>query len=302
MEYQSSAFKVINGNYLSMLLVDLVPFCVHLPLASSKVMKATVNVGCKVQKEVVRRARMHGPEESFVGRLLQYVKETADGRVSGRQLLQTDPIPACSDLLGAGVGSTSLTMYCFINLLTHYPHVQTKILEEIRSLGLSQTSRVSLNERSRMPYARAVLLETLRYHSVASLGIRRTTEAIDVLGFTIPKDTTVFPNFFSCHHDECVWGDPENFRPERFLDDAGDLVPPDHVLRRHIIPFSLGIRMCPAEQLASARLFLWATNLVNRFIVHPAPGNEADSVRADMFEETTLVVPSKYQVVFEPRV
>ncbi len=153
-----------------------------------------------------------------------------------------------------------------------------------------------------MPYARAAILETLRYHSVFPHGFRRTTESFDVLGFTIPKDTTVFPSFFNCQQDESVWGDPENFRPDRFLDDAGDLLPADHVLRRHVIPFSLGIRMCPAEQLARARLFLWATNLVNRFMVRPAPGNEADSARADMFKETTLVVPSTYQVLFEPRV
>ena len=159
-------------------------------------------------------------------------------------------------------------MYCFINLLAHHPHIQAKLMEEIRSLGLSQSSRVSLNERSRMPYTRAALLETLQYHSVVSFGFRRTTETIIVLGFTIPKNTMLFTNFFNCHHDEGVWSDPENFRPERFLDDEGNLLPADHVLRRHIIPFSLVIRMCPAEQLSSSRLFLWATNLVNRLRVH----------------------------------
>ena len=302
MDHQSSVFKVLNGNYLSMILVDIIPFCVHLPLTSSKVLKAAVVAGCEVKREIVRRARRYRPEQSLAGRLLQHVKETAGESVSDRDMLQSDPIPACSDLLGAGVGTTSLTMYCFINLLAHHPHIQTKLLQEIRSMGLSKTSRVSLNERSRMPYARAAVLETLRYHSVSPLGFRRTTEAISVLGFTIPKDTTVFPNLFNCHHDECVWGDPENFRPERFLDDAGELLAADHILRRQMVPFSLGIRMCPAEQLARARLFLWATNLVNRFIVHPAPGNQADSVRADMFEETSIVVPSKYEVVFESRV
>ncbi len=302
MEHQSAAFKVMHGNYLSALLLDFVPLCVHLPLTGSQVLKAAVKAGREVQKEAVRIAQKHRPEESFAGRLLQHVRGTANESVSGREMLQSDPIPACSDLLGAGVGTTSLTMYCFINLLAHHPHIQAKLLEEVQSLGLSPTSRVSLKERSRMPYARAAIMETLRYHSVAPLVFRRTTEAIDVLGFKIPKDITVFPNFFNCHHDECVWGDPENFRPERFLDDAGELLPADHILRRHIIPFSVGIRMCPAEQMASARLFLWTTNLVNRFIVHPAPGNEADSVRTDMFEETTVIVPTKYQVVFEPRI
>ncbi len=211
MEYQSSIFKVVNGNGLSDVLLDFVPFCVHLPLTSSKALKAALAASSKIQKEVMRRARRHKPEESFAGRLLQHVRESTDRSVSGREMLQSDPIPACSELLAGGVVTTSLTMYCFINLLAHHPHTQTKLLKEIRSLGLSKTSRVSLNERSRMPYARAAILETLRYHSVAYLGFHKTTKNIDVLGFTIPKDTTVFPNFFNCHHDECVWGDPETF-------------------------------------------------------------------------------------------
>ena len=302
MEHQRSVFKVSNGNGFSDVLLDFVPLCVHLPLTSSKTLKAALIASREVQKEVVRRAKRKSPQESFAGRLLLHVKEIAEKSVSGREMLQSDPIPACSDLLAAGVGTTSLTMYCLINLLAHHPHIQTKLLDEIRSLGLSQTARVSLNERSRMPFARAAILETLRYYTVGPFGIRRTTEDIDVLGFTIPKDTTVFPNFFNCHHDECVWGDPEKYRPERFLDDAGNLLSADHILRKHTIPFNIGARMCPAEQLARARLFLWATNLVNRFIVHPAPENKADSVRADMFEETSVIVPTKYQVVFEPRV
>ncbi len=109
--------------------------------------------------------RRHRPEESFAGRLLQHVKETAEESVSGRDMLQSDPIPPCSDLLGVGVVPTSLTMYCLINLLAHHPHIRTKMLEEIRNLGLSQSQRVSLSYRSRMPYARAAILGTLRYHS-----------------------------------------------------------------------------------------------------------------------------------------
>lgn len=30
-------------------------------------------------------------------------------------------------------------------------------------------------------------------------------------------------SLYALHKDERVWGDPENFRPERFLDDSGKL-------------------------------------------------------------------------------
>ena len=37
-------------------------------------------------------------------------------------------------------------------------------------------------------------------------------------------DTTIVTNFYSMHHNEEMWGDPEVFRPERFLDDEGSFV------------------------------------------------------------------------------
>ena len=55
-------------------------------------------------------------------------------------------------------------------------------------------------------------------------------------GYTIPKDAWVIPNLYACHHDHDVWGDPDNFRPERWIDEHG-------ALRKHqaFIPFSLGM-------------------------------------------------------------
>ena len=42
-------------------------------------------------------------------------------------------------------------------------------------------------------------------------------------------------NLYAVHNDPAVWGDPAEFRPERFLDEAGQVTRKDD-----IIPFSLG--------------------------------------------------------------
>ncbi|KAJ8970474.1 hypothetical protein NQ317_017740 [Molorchus minor] len=46
------------------------------------------------------------------------------------------------------------------------------------------------------------------------------------------EDTTVLISLYSVHYDKEYWIDPENFRPERFLDDEGKLLP-----HERLIPF-----------------------------------------------------------------
>ncbi len=45
----------------------------------------------------------------------------------------------------------------------------------------------------------------------------------------------MIPNIWAIHRDPDVWGDPEKFRPERFLDDNGQIHEKDEV-----IPFNVG--------------------------------------------------------------
>ena len=53
-------------------------------------------------------------------------------------------------------------------------------------------------------------------------------------GYRVPKDTRLLVNLYAIHHDPEHWGDPLNFRPERFL--HGGEYQPD----KHLIPFSVG--------------------------------------------------------------
>lgn len=42
-------------------------------------------------------------------------------------------------------------------------------------------------------------------------------------GFNIPKDTAVLASLYALHMSKEVWKNPENFRPERFLNLRGEL-------------------------------------------------------------------------------
>ena len=69
-------------------------------------------------------------------------------------------------------------------------------------------------------------------------------------GYFIAKDTLLMYNAWYIHHDPQLWHEPWVFKPERFLDDAGNLLPFEDKARRNILAFSTGTRNCIGENLA----------------------------------------------------
>lgn len=45
-----------------------------------------------------------------------------------------------------------------------------------------------------------------------------------ICGYTIPADAAVVPDFDAIFNDPEIWGDPYVFRPDRFLDEKGNLM------------------------------------------------------------------------------
>ena len=70
-------------------------------------------------------------------------------------------------------------------------------------------------------------------------GPRKVMKDVEYKGMLVKKDTAIVANTYSPMQNKAVWGDPENFRPERFLDGNGQL----NGLHEHIsIVFGYGKR------------------------------------------------------------
>lgn len=67
-------------------------------------------------------------------------------------------------------------------------------------------------------------------------------------------------NFWSLFQDREHWGDPEVFRPERFLDENKTFVKDEWM-----ISFGAGKRVCLGEVLARNTVFLFFTTLLQEF-------------------------------------
>jgi cytochrome P450 len=121
-----------------------------------------------------------------------------------------------------------------------------------------------------LPYMRAIIRETLRWRPVAMLGIPHVATEKDWYGdMFIPKGTTCIANLWHCNHDRTVFGDDaDEFRPERYLNENGELTtgPTDANQEGHFT-YGFGRRACVGRNLANEELFitmarvLWAAKL-----------------------------------------
>jgi cytochrome P450 len=83
-----------------------------------------------------------------------------------------------------------------------------------------------------------------------------------MLGYYIPKETTILVNVWAIGRDSKTWDDPLVFKPERFLESNMVDYKGCHF---EFIPFGSGRRMCPAMPLASRVLPLALGSLLLSF-------------------------------------
>ena len=206
------------------------------------------------------------------------------------------------DLILAGVLTTSTTMLTLVNCLSQMPQIQNKLHAEVMDV-IGTDRPPSLQDKENMPYHRATLLEIGRFASIAPLGGPHLA-LVDstVNNHFIPKGTRVIANLWNLHHDENFWDEPFAFKPERYLDDNGDLVLADHPNRLHTMPFGSGQRVCIGEIFAMSRLFLILTTLIQKFEISPE-STVADQPSMDPRHMGwgAALLPPPYKVRFIPR-
>ena len=95
-------------------------------------------------------------------------------------------------------------------------------------------------------------------HQINDKNVSRTQD-VKVKDLVIPANTMINPIMAEVLKGD-HWVEGKKFRPERFLDNKGDVVKDEH-----FIPFSVGKRQCLGETLAKTELFLFFTALVQQF-------------------------------------
>jgi cytochrome P450 len=198
------------------------------------------------------------------------------------------------DIFIAGSQTTSITIDLALMMMLVRPDIQATIHQEIdQALDNSQLPMYS--DKVKLPYTEAVLLEVQRFfHIVPISGPRRATCTTTLGDYQIPKNTTVLISLRSVHMDPDYWGDPEVFRPERFLDaDKRKIVNTERLL-----PFGLARRRCLGEALARSCIFTFFVGVLQRFDLMLPPGAPVPSIK--LLPGITLS-PQQYKIKFITR-
>ncbi|PSS07726.1 Cytochrome P450 71A4 like, partial [Actinidia chinensis var. chinensis] len=187
----------------------------------------------------------------------------------------------------AGTDTTYTLLEWAMSELLRNPRVMKKLQHEVREI-LAGKSKIVEDDLEKMQYLKAVIKETLRLRPPIPLLVpREARQDTKVMGYDVAAGTMVITNMWAIGRDPGIWDEPEEFRPERFLNSSVDFKGHDFQL----IPFGAGRRGCPGISFATATSELVLANLMCKFDWALPGGARAEDL--DMTETIGATTPRK---------
>ncbi|EMD33676.1 hypothetical protein CERSUDRAFT_141968 [Gelatoporia subvermispora B] len=170
-----------------------------------------------------------------------------------------------------GVDTTVSALHSFFLAMVLYPKVQKRAQEElVRVVGPSRLPEFS--DQSSLPYIEAVCKESMRWQPATPLGVAHRCIADDEYkGYRIPKGTLLMQNTWAILHDPQQYPDPEDFKPERFLQNG---VLNSSVRDPGVAAFGAGRRICPGRHFSDLVLFINVACILHTFDISHALDSE----------------------------
>ncbi|KJA26054.1 hypothetical protein HYPSUDRAFT_64266 [Hypholoma sublateritium FD-334 SS-4] len=196
---------------------------------------------------------------------------------------------------------TAALITAWVLAMAHYPEIQKRAQEEIDQIT-GGSKLPGHDDIDTLPYLQAVLLETLRWHSVAPLALPHQALSEDEYnGHRIPAGATITVNAWAIFHDEEIYPDPFRFNPERFLHDGKISFDrqPDPTFAGG---FGFGRRICPGRHLAMQSVRMVVSSILATYNISKALG--ADGVPIEpLIKATDGVVshPEPFMAKITPR-
>lgn len=204
----------------------------------------------------MRRQESDLAQRNDVLSLLLGAKDSEGRMMSDRELRDE-----LTDLIFTGYDGPGTALDWAFERLLRNPHVLERLK---RSLGEGDD------------YLNATIKEVLRMRPIGPIG-RRATRDIELAGYRIPAGVYVAPAMAALHFRDDIYPEPDEFRPERFLNGG----PKNYAW----IPFGGGVRRCIGASLGQLEMRVGIRAILERADLY-APDRAPERSRIRMVVST----------------
>lgn len=161
-----------------------------------------------IDEEITSRRKSGVSREDILSLLLEARDET--GAAMSREELHDE----LRTMLIAGHETTALSMAWALDAILRTPSARQRLLDEIHALGPLPSPEIL----SKLPYLSATCDEVLRFHPIVVMVPRKLVAPFKLLGRELPAGVNVAACVTLAHGNASVFTNPEQFRPERFIE------------------------------------------------------------------------------------
>ncbi|MEH2399430.1 cytochrome P450 [Nostoc sp.] len=174
--------------------------------------------------------------------------------VNGEQMTDKELRDQLVSLLLLGYETTSGVLAWVFHLIHSHPNVEHQLMQELNTLdNLTDPEAIT-----QLPYLTAVCQETLRIYPIALICTpRMVQDRVEIMGHSFTSETVLVPCIYLAHRRTETYPEPEQFRPERFLNQK--FSPYEY------LPFGGGYRGCIGGAFSMYELKLVTAIILSHF-------------------------------------
>ncbi|CAO3645253.1 unnamed protein product [Cunninghamella blakesleeana] len=221
---------------------------------------------------------------------------------------EKDLLVSMSDLIAAGVDTTSVTLTWLTIILSNHPEVQTKLHQEIDDFINKHGRLPTFQERDQVPYLISVQREALRYRSIGPFGVPHVANKdVVVRDYIIPEGTVIVPSLYAMHYNPDVFENPTTFNPDRYRDHNRTISASanGNIDSRDQYNFGWGRRICPGIYLAEMEMFHIVTRMAAYTTIAKGLDKNGNEISIDHINHSIdgglVTLPKPFELRFIPR-
>jgi cytochrome P450 len=209
---------------------------------------------------IIRQRRDSGENPGDLLSMFMSARDEDDGTGMSDQQLRDE----IATLMLAGHETTANALSWTWMLLSQNPEAAAKLHAELDQV---LEGRLPIEaDLPQLPYANAVIQESMRLYPPVSLIGREAVEDVEIGDYLVPKGCVVMLSQWVMHHNPKYFDEPESFQPDRWLGDLEQQLP-----RGVYFPFGDGPRVCIGKGFALMEAVLILATVAQSYEIELVP-------------------------------